>query len=82
MTLTIKDETFTGDIIREIDLIFKSEHITVKELITERVLQEVENYNSKLPEYYNGLIEPTDAERTLNGYKIHNNRTIDGEKQV
>jgi len=60
----------------------KSEHITVKELITERVLQEVENYNSKLPEYYNGLIEPTDAERTLNGYKIHTNRTIDGEKQV
>jgi|JI10StandDraft_1071094.scaffolds.fasta_scaffold06089_12 hypothetical protein len=41
MTLTIKDETFTGDIIREIDLIFKSENITVKELITERVLQEV-----------------------------------------
>lgn len=82
MTLTIKDETFTGDIIREIDLVFKSENITVKELITERVLQEVENYNSKLPEYYNGLIEPTDAERTLNGYKIHSNRTIDGEKQV
>lgn len=81
MTLTIKDETFTGDIIREIDLIFKSENITVKELITERVLQEVENYNSK-PEYYNGLLEPTDAERTLYGYKVHTNRTIDGEKQV
>ena len=82
MTLTIKDETVTGDIIREIDLIFISENITVKELITQRVLQEVALYNSKLPDYYNGLIEPTDAEKTLNGFKIHNNRTIDGEKQV
>ena len=82
MTLTIKDETVTGDIIREIDLLFISENITVKELITQRVLQEVALYNSKLPDYYNGLIEPTDAEKTLNGFKIHNNRTIDGEKQV
>jgi len=82
MTLTIKDETVTGDIIREIDLLFISENITIKELITQRVLQEVALYNSKLPDYYNGLIEPTDAEKTLNGFKIHNNRTIDGEKQV
>jgi hypothetical protein len=47
-----------------------------------RVLNEVNEYNKKLPAYFNGLVEPTDAEKTLNGYKIKANKIIDGEKQV
>jgi hypothetical protein len=82
MTITIKDETFAGKILREINLQFESEQVTVKDIITQRVLQEVENYNKKLPEFYNGLVEPTDAERTLNGFRLKAKRLIDGEKQV
>lgn len=82
MVLIVKDETFAGKILREISLEFKSEMVSVREIITERVLQEVEIYNLKLPEYFNGLIEPTEAEKTLNGYKLKPKKLIDGEKQV
>lgn len=82
MFLTIKDETFAGKILQEIALEFSSENVSVKEIITQRVLQEVENYNQKLPNHFNGLIEPTDAEKTLNGYKLKPKKLIDGEMQV
>jgi len=82
MFLIVKDETFAGKILREISLKFKSEMVSVREIITERVLQEVEIYNLKLPEYFNGLIEPSEAEKTLNGYKLKPKKRIDGEKQV
>jgi len=82
MLLTIKDETFAGKILHEIGLEFASDSVSIKEIITERVLQEVESYNQKLPLYFNGLIEPTDAEKTINGYKLKPKKVIDGEKQV
>lgn len=82
MLVTIKDETFAGKIIRELNLEFVTESVTIRDIITGRVLQEVENYNHKLPEYFNGLIEPNDAEKTLNGYKLKSKKLIDGEKQV
>jgi hypothetical protein len=82
MTITIKDETFAGKILQEIILNFKSELVSVKEIITERVICEVDNYNLKLPEYFNGLIEPSDAEKTLNGFKLKPKKLIDSEKQV
>lgn len=82
MQIAIKDETFSGKLLHEIILEFQSETVSVKEIITERVLKEVENYNKKLPEYFNGLVEPTNAEKTLNGYKLKTKQLIDGEKQV
>lgn len=82
MTITIKDETFSGKLLQEIQLHFKSATVSVSELIASRVRKEVENYNNKLPEYFNGLVEPTDAEKTLNGYKLKNRKHIDAEKQV
>lgn len=82
MFITIKDETISGTILRELNLEFESQSITVKELITQRVLEEVAQYNKKLPKFFNGLIEPNDAEKTLNGYKLKKRKTIDGEKQV
>lgn len=82
ITITVKDETFSGKILNEVLLHFKSEKVLVKDIIKERVLKEVENYNNKLPQYFNGLVEPTDAEKTLNGYKLKPKKLIDGEKQV
>jgi hypothetical protein len=82
MKVIVKDENFAGKILREISLEFKTEQVTVKDIITERVSQEVNDYNTKLPEYFNGLVEPTDAEKTLNGYKLKPKKIIDTEKQV
>lgn len=62
-------------------LFFPRRQITARELIRERVLREVQAYNDRLPEMFKGLIAPSDAERTLNGYRMPKPRTIDPEKQ-
>jgi hypothetical protein len=82
ITLTIKDETFAGQVLNEIMLEFDNPSVTLKEIIEARVRQEVQVYNTKLNGFYSGLVEPTDAEKTLNGYKIKPSRLIDEEKQV
>ena len=83
MELILKDVTFTGDILNQITIAVKNERTTVKELIAARVEAEVKAYNDKLPEYFNGLIRPTDAEKTLNGFKLKDRKKkIDVEKQV
>jgi hypothetical protein len=83
-TLTIRDETtssFGGDNDEEFTLDVPTERITVRELIRTRVYQEVRDYNLCQPEYFRGLVQPTDAERTLNGFKVRRGRRIDPEKQ-
>lgn len=83
MTITIKDETFAGQVLHQVLLGFQTQTVTVKEIIENRVTTEVEAYNQKMPDYFKGLIEPTEAEKTLNGYKLKNNkRRIDAEQQV
>ncbi|WP_103068130.1 hypothetical protein [Aquimarina sediminis] len=81
-TFTIKDETVTGDILNELRIKVANERITIKDIITARVESEVESYNNKLPEYFKGLIQPSEAEKTLNGFKIKDKKKIDVEKQV
>jgi hypothetical protein len=60
---------------------FLTERVTVRELIRSRVYQEVKDYNTRRPEYFRSLVQPTDAEQTLNGYKLRQSRQIDWEKQ-
>jgi len=80
--ILIKDESATGKILNEVMIAVENELTTVKEIIEARVYAEVEAYNQKLPEYFKGLVQPSDAERTLNGYKLNAPRKIDPEKQV
>ena len=82
MIIAIKDEHFSGSIIQEINLDFQQENVTVRDIITQRVIQEVENYNQELTGYFNGLVEPSDAEKTINGFKLTTRKMIDAEKQV
>jgi len=82
MKLLIKDETFTGDILNQIEIEIANELTTVKDIIAGRVTSEVERYNNKSTEYFQGLIQPTDTEKALNGYKFKKRRLIDAEKQV
>ena len=82
ITVSVKDENFSGKVLQEVFIGFSSETVTVKDIIEARVRQEVDNYNNRLPEYYNGLIEPNDAEKTINGFKLRSKKPIDGENQV
>ena len=82
VVLSLRDENFSGKLLRETPVSFLADEVTVKDIIEARVRQEVEAYNSRLPEYFNGLIEPTAAEQTLNGYRLRDHKTIDAEKQV
>jgi hypothetical protein len=86
VTLTIRDRSATGDVLDELPLEFPSERITVRELIRERVYQEVQDFNRKRDEMvFKGLVQPTDAERVLNGrrtdYRLKNRRQIDWKDQ-
>lgn len=83
-TLTIRDETATGDPVHEFLLEFPSERITIRELIRERVYQEVSDYNFRSKStggLFRGLVQPTDTERTLNGFKVPKDRDIDWQAQ-
>ena len=75
-TLTIRDETTTGELLGKTVVEFLTERITVRQLIRSRVYQEVHDYNTKQPEYFRGLVQPSDAEKTLNGYKIRKARRV------
>jgi hypothetical protein len=81
MTLTIRDETATRKTTNELTLDILTETITVRELIRSRVYQEVQDYNRRQPEHYRGLIQPTDAEQTLNGFRLRKRREIDWKQQ-
>jgi hypothetical protein len=35
-----------------------------------------------MPEYFKGLIQPSESEITLNGYKLKDKKKVDPEKQV
>ena len=56
--------------------------ITLRELIRRRVTQEVQAYNAQQSEYFQGLVQPTGAELTLNGYRLRQPRQLDPERQV
>lgn len=80
-TLTIRDETTGGEPAHEFTVDLLTETLTIRELIRSRVFQEVKDHNAKQPEHFRGLIQPTDAEKTLNGYKLKNKRMIDWQPQ-
>jgi hypothetical protein len=82
--LRIIDETPTGQALHEVtvELRLASERVTVRELIERRVRAEVERHNAAPTEYFKGLVQPTEAERELNGYRLREARRIDPEEQA
>lgn len=80
-TLTVCDETTAGTVKRRFELEFPTERITVRELIRQRVYQEVQDYNARRPDLFQGLVQPSEAELTLNGYTVRRGREIDWKSQ-
>ena len=80
-TLTIHDETSSGQKTNSFSMDWLAERLTVRELIRARIYQEVQDYNLKRSEYFYGLVEPTEAERELNGHGFKPKRQIDWQRQ-
>lgn len=79
--LTIHDETTSGERRQSLTLHLPEPTITARELIRARVFEEVKAYNETLPERFLGLVQPTDAERELNGFRIKKPRKLDWHEQ-
>ncbi|MBL8057101.1 MAG: hypothetical protein JNK29_10410 [Anaerolineales bacterium] len=83
-TLTIRDES-TATLGRP-DLVWTLacplEHLTARELIQLRIQHEVEAYNHRQPEVFQGLVQPSDAERALNGFRLRERRRLDWRRQA
>jgi len=80
--LTILDETASGSILHRLELEINQEMLTVGELIARRVHDEVAAYNERQSGTFSGLVQPTESEKILNGYRLRPSRRIDAEQQV
>jgi len=80
-TLLVRDEELSGSAIQEFKLELPAETVDVRELIRSRVFQEVKDFNARQSSRFNGLVQPTDTERELNGYRIKKGRKIDWQTQ-
>jgi hypothetical protein len=79
-TITIVDESTAGGK-RTWTLDLLDETIPLRELIRRRIYQEVTEYNAKHMGVFQGLVQPTDAERELNGTRLRAPRRLDWEAQ-
>ncbi len=81
-TITIRDETRPGRTISELVLPELPDRITLRELLKTRVREEVAKANLDRETAHHMLVQPTDAEVTLNGYRVRKSKAIDWERQA
>jgi len=81
ISVTLTDESTAGDPARSFTLDFLEEHVTAREILRRRIYQEVTEYNAQKPERFWGLVQPSGAERELNGYRVQGHRKLDWEQQ-
>ena len=79
-TITIVDESAAGET-HAWSLDFLDETVSLRELIRQRTYQEVTEYNARLSGHFHGLVQPTHAERTLNGYRPKATNRLDWQAQ-
>ncbi len=75
------DETPGYERTPRVKLQLVSDRITVRQLIEIRVRREVDAINRAPGMEFRTLVQPTDAERTLNGFKFRKPKTIDADAQ-
>ncbi|PJJ59207.1 hypothetical protein [Hymenobacter chitinivorans] len=81
--LTIQDETVAGGILNRLELEIAQEMLTVRDVIAQRVQQEVAAYNSRQQEIFQGLVQPLESEQVLNGFRLlRTAKPIDTETQL
>ena len=82
LALVLYDETTDGRQLNKVELRLVSQAMTLRDLISQRIKQEVDEYNHKQQEVFQGLVQPTDTEAVLNGYRMHRKRKISYDNQL
>ncbi len=81
VTVVVRDETPTGKVLGEQTLELPGS-VTLREVIRHRVREEVARYNLERGNTFVGLVQPTDTEATLNGYRLRAPRSLSWERQA
>ena len=55
--------------------------LTAREILRRRVFEEVTRFNATKGGIFQGLVQPSDTERALNGYKLKKPRQLDWNEQ-
>jgi hypothetical protein len=55
--------------------------LTAREILRRRVFEEVSRFNATKGGIFQGLVQPSDTERALNGYKLKKPRQLDWHEQ-
>ncbi len=79
-TLVVRDENGFGNVYNELKLSFDKVQVSVQDIITERVYQEVVKYNHRAAEYKYALVNQKEDEVLLN--KNQKKHQVNPEKQV
>ncbi|MGD1219638.1 MULTISPECIES: hypothetical protein [Streptomyces] len=80
--VTFVDETTSGGRSAGWGVEIAEERLALRELIRRRVFQEVAEYNARATGVFQGLVQPEDTERVLNGYALRTPRRIDPQAQT
>jgi hypothetical protein len=75
--LLVRDENALGTVYNELKLSFDKVEVSVQDVITQRVFQEVDKYNQQADAYQHGLVQP----KSESG-KPSKNKPINAEVQV
>ncbi|HTR37643.1 MAG TPA: hypothetical protein VMH80_17170 [Bryobacteraceae bacterium] len=81
VTVHIRDEIVPGPLSPAQIVSVPQAETTPRELIRNRVRDEVERHNESLSEVFCGLVQPEESERILNGYRLREKRRLDWEVQ-
>ncbi|NTS76227.1 hypothetical protein HR060_05040 [Catenovulum sp. SM1970] len=81
ISLKMRDESSSGQIYQEFELSFEHIQISVKDLIVERVYQEVIAFNQKATNRKSLLVAPSAEEKMLN-QALSSKAKVNPEKQI
>ncbi|WP_432571498.1 hypothetical protein [Kineococcus sp. SYSU DK005] len=79
--ISFVDETTSGQRSDGWGLQVLEESLPLRELIRRRIFQEVAEHHARRPERFTGLVQPTTAERALNGEHVRAPRRVDPQEQ-
>ena len=80
--LQIRDETTRGEVVARLTLVLPSDRVTAREIIERRVRAEVDAFNRQQENVFQGLVQPSETELALNGYRMREHRRLDADVQV
>jgi hypothetical protein len=81
-SLKMNDSNLTGNVFDSWTIPIVMDRLTVKEMIQIRVKREVDKYNESGAQYFKGLVQPSEAVSTPNGYKLKEKKKIDSNEQI